>query len=160
MSTTIIEIDLPRRDMALLLPRSTSDHIVHDVLRAEGWTIRDPGLLRYQITLDDSPDKITISIQQPFKALVSGKWATDHRPSTIRFSIEMLELSFNVDSPCPLLPTSSLSSAAQRALWHSGSADSFGNQADTPLRSAIPPIDPPLRLPQPRTRESRSIDLG
>ncbi len=68
-----IEIDLPRRDMTLLCQKSTSDHIVHDVLRAEGWTIRDSGLLRYQITLDDWPEKITINIQQPFKAIVRGE---------------------------------------------------------------------------------------
>lgn len=146
-----IEIDLPSRDMALLLPRSTSDRVVHDVLRAEGWTIRDPGSLRYRITLDDSPDKITISIQQPFTSVVRGEWVTDHRPSTIRFCVEMLEVSYNVDSPCPLLPTSQRVSAP---------VDSPGYVFGPAPCSITPPVNPPLRLPQLRARESRSIDLG
>jgi hypothetical protein len=156
-----INIDFPRRDMTLALPRPTSDRIVHDVLSAEGWTIRNAEALRYRITLDDSPDQITINIQQPFKAVLRGKWVKE-QPATLRFVVETLELSFNVGSSCPLLPISSSASESPRA---SGSGVS-SRSSDGPvlpesqlLRSAIPPIAPPHRLPQPRMRESRSIDL-
>jgi hypothetical protein len=92
-------VQTARKDAVLVLPHLR--RIIHMALAADGYTLREPALLRYRPFFDAA--EVTVEIVAPFQGLLRGNW-TDHHPYQMRFRFIELQCSFARGAAFPLVP--------------------------------------------------------
>ena len=136
-----LDVELPRRESALVLPRCRE--IVTNLLALEGWQLRDPTLLAYSPTVDDN-DCVHMRITNPLKAQIDGQWLPGS--STMRFSIVQMDMAIpsgSTEWPLTTLPRRTSAARLPNSVSYNPTSPRFQ-----------PP--PP---PAPRPRDQRVIEL-